>query len=892
MLWSACFGGGVFTVGTAPITWTALPATVAGSDGVLFMEDGLAGNVGTYCGQCNSGGESTPGIITVALLGPGPVAVTPTFSPVAGSYNSAQTVMISTTTPESTIYYTTDGTTPTYPISGTTQQYFSPISITTSETVNAITVSTGYSNSAAGIAAYVIGMPASAPTFSPGAGTYTTAQTVTISDSTTGAAIYYTTNGTTPTANSTLYTGSISVSTSETLEAIATANSYNPSSIGSAAYIINLPQAATPTFSPTAGTYTSPQTITISDTTAGAKIYYTTNGTTPTTTSTLYSGPVTVSSTQTLEAIATAAGYNSSVTGSAAYTISLSGITAPTFVQQCNSYYNNNTGTLACTLTGVGAGHALMIGFYNQTLPVTFVNSTHGTPVLVTSVGTMCAYLLSNTTAGSYTITANFSGAGYSKTGLSVVEYANVAASPLDTSATKTISAYTTNISIPNFTTTSANDMLWTNCEGADVPSVGTAPITWTALPSPSGSGIAELVEDGAAGDAGTYFGQCNAIDSSSGGIVTVALIGASIPAAATPTFSPASGSYNTAQTVTISDITPGAAIYYTTNGTIPTSSSTFYSTPIIVAGSTTSTTVNAIAVAGGYTTSAVGSATYTIPTPAALTTPAPGTQLSGTSVTFAWTPGNATLFQLFVGTTGVGSHDVYNSGPVKVDSEGVGGLPSNGEIVYVRFYWYINGTWSNVDYTYKAYGAQTPAALTMPAPSSQLSGTSVNFTWTPGNTATLFQLFVGTTGVGSHDVYNSGPVKVDSEGVSGLPSNGETVYVRLYWLIGSTWSTADYTYKASGSPAPAALTTPTPGTTLSGTSVSFSWNPGNTAKSFQLFVGTTGVGSHNVYNSGAVTATSETVSGLPTNVSKVYVRLYWLINGVWSAADYTYKAQ
>jgi hypothetical protein len=260
--------------------------------------------------------------------------------------------------------------------------------------------------------------------------------------------------------------------------------------------------------------------------------------------------------------------------------------------------------------------------------------------------------------------------------------------------------------------------------------------------------------------------------------------------------------------------------------------------------------------------------------------------------VTFAWTPGNATLFQLFVGTTGVGSHDVYNSGPVKVDSEGVGGLPSNGETVYVRFYWYINGTWSNVDYTYKAYGAPTPAALTMPAPSSQLSGTSVNFTWTPGNTATLFQLFVGTTGVGSHDVYNSGPVKVDSEGVSGLPSNGETVYVRLYWLIGSTWSTADYTYKASGSPAPAALTTPTPGTTLSGTSVSFSWNPGNTAKSFQLFVGTTGLGSHNVYNSGAVTATSETVSGLPTNVSKVYVRLYWLINGVWSAADYTYKAQ
>ena len=90
----------------------------------------------------------------------------------------------------------------------------------------------------------------------------------------------------------------------------------------------------------------------------------------------------------------------------------------------------------------------------------------------------------------------------------------------------------------------------------------------------------------------------------------------------------------------------------------------------------------------------------------------------------------------------------------------------------------------------------------------------------------------------------------------------------------------------------PAALTTPTPGTQLLSSSVNFTWDPGNTAKTFQLFVGTTGVGSHNVYNSGAVTATTEHVNGLPTNGSKVYVRLYWLINGTWSTADYTYKAQ
>ena len=54
------------------------------------------------------------------------------------------------------------------------------------------------------------------------------------------------------------------------------------------------------------------QTVTISDWTAGATIYYTTDGTTPTTSSTLYTGQVTVSATETLEAIATAAGFANS----------------------------------------------------------------------------------------------------------------------------------------------------------------------------------------------------------------------------------------------------------------------------------------------------------------------------------------------------------------------------------------------------------------------------------------------------------------------------------------------------------------------------------------------------------------------------------------------------
>src|SRR5258708_5702203 len=110
---------------------------------------------------------------------------------------------------------------------------------------------------------------AATPTFSPAAGTYTSAQSVSLNDVTTGATIYYTTDGSTPTTASSKYSTAINVTATTTINAIAVASGYNNSSVASALFTIQLP-AATPTFSPAAGSYTSAQSVTISDTTTAS----------------------------------------------------------------------------------------------------------------------------------------------------------------------------------------------------------------------------------------------------------------------------------------------------------------------------------------------------------------------------------------------------------------------------------------------------------------------------------------------------------------------------------------------------------------------------------------------------------------------------------------------
>ena len=276
----------------------------------------------------------------------------PVLSPSAGVYATAQNVTLTSATPSASIHYTTDGTVPDSHSPTYTAAIPLPLGASaTTTTIKAIALATGFEGSDVTSGTYVIdpnATPAAAPTFNPPAGTYTSVQSVTISSATGGVSIYYTTDGSTPTTASTLYTAPVQVASNLTIKAIAAGGGHTASTVASAAYVINLPKAATPTFTPGAGTYTATQSVTIGSTTPGAVIYYTTNGSTPTTGSTLYSGPVSVSVSETLKAIATASGYTTSDVGSAAYIINTGGGTD--FLTACNSYFNKSVSLLETCL--------------------------------------------------------------------------------------------------------------------------------------------------------------------------------------------------------------------------------------------------------------------------------------------------------------------------------------------------------------------------------------------------------------------------------------------------------------------------------------------------------------------------------------------------------------
>ena len=379
----------------------------------------------------------------------------------------------------------------------------------------------------------------------------------------------------------------------------------------------SLPTVAAPAISPNGGSYTGSISVTMQTATSGASIYYTTNGSTPTQSSTLYSGAMTLASSATVKAKAFKNGYNPSADASASFTV-----TQPFSFSLANSGDKSVTAGSSVTNsinTTLSSGSSQAVSFSVSGLPAGATGSFSSASCSPACSTGLNINTTGSTPVGNFPVTVSAAGGGVSKT---TVFTLTVSAPPVATTPTLNVSP----------TTIAAGGMVTATWSGITAPTpkdwiglyapgaVNTAFINWiyvscattAAGARASGSCSYTLPTTLTAGnyelrlfsnDGYTRLATSNSLSVTPGATV-------SSPIVAAPTISPNGGSYTGSISVTMQTTTSGASIYYTTNGATPTQSSTFYAGAMTL---TSSATVKAKAFKSGSTASAEVSASFTV---------------------------------------------------------------------------------------------------------------------------------------------------------------------------------------------------------------------------------------------------------------------------------------
>jgi hypothetical protein len=194
-------------------------------------------------------------------------------------------------------------------------------------------------------------LKAASPTFSPGGGSYTSSQTVTLSTATSGATIRYTTDGTNPMPSSAVYSVPLNVATTTVLSAAAFKSGWSTSDASTATYSLNFGPLPAPVLSPAPGSYLDAVAVTVSAA-SGATIRYTIDGNDPTVASSLYLGPIQLQSSATVKAVAWKTDYTQSPVSAGAYVLKV----APPILSRPSGTYVSGT---TVTVTGATAGSTL-----------------------------------------------------------------------------------------------------------------------------------------------------------------------------------------------------------------------------------------------------------------------------------------------------------------------------------------------------------------------------------------------------------------------------------------------------------------------------------------------------------------------------------------------------
>ncbi len=455
----------------------------------------------------------------------------------------------------------------------------------------------------------------SAPTISPNGGTFTNSATVSLATTTSGATIRYTTNGSTPTSSSTLYSSPFTLSTSATVKAIAFANSTN-SSVTSASFVITTGSTVTNT----------PPTNSVP---AGNSARFVKSDTTTT-------------------------GNWKNVYGNDGYVVIGDNTKTPSYASLTSSgksdwvwnYSDTNPNSLqtvasstriaACWYTGdsmiadinITDGNAHQIALYCTDWDK--IGRAQTVEVLdATSNAVLDSQTVSSFSTGRYLV---WNVSGHVKVRVTRTAGNNAVIEGLffDPSIDSTPTTPPTTTNTPPVVVTNTAPVVTVAANNTSF--VAPASVTLTANATDS-DGIAKVeffqgstslgtvtsapytfVWNNVA--AGNYTVTAKATDtlglSTTSSAISVSVTNAPV-IVATPTISPNGGTYTNSATVSLATTTSGATIRYTLDGSTPTSSSTAYTGAFTL---TNTATVKAIAFASGMTASSVSSATFTITKP------------------------------------------------------------------------------------------------------------------------------------------------------------------------------------------------------------------------------------------------------------------------------------
>ena len=472
--------------------------------------------------------------------------------------------------------------------------------------------------------------------------------------------------------------------------------------------------AQIPTFSPAAGLYTSPISVTIATETANASIYYTTDGSTPTTSSTLYTAPFTINQTTTVKAIATADGYANSSVATATYSFPevLANLAAFKTLPNSNQPY----------IIGNDVTFVFGNGAYTYVKDASAGLLLYGNNGIVNdfSEGDQIANLMGTKTT--YQNQVEMTVSAYESSSA-----ANVGTiTPITLTISELKNNYSTydaqlvkieNVTFPDGFTGGNSTIITQGDDSLTMYKRFSIDTTIAAGSTLNITGFAAI------------YGSTIQLYPRNNQDFTIQL-----PTVVTPVFSPVAGSYADSVTVSITCATEGAEIRYTTDSTEPTEDSPLYSTPITL---TTTTTVKAKAFLTGWLASETATAVYVI------------TSQPVTNDSVIYSVG-------FEDAEGFTANNVYNNTTVEfTGAEGAQwgtyyGTPSTNNHIAgaqsMQMRWYTSAP-ENVGYTYTNFDLHNVTHVTFLANSSNGLNVKVSHSTDGGNTYSAGQVFtLGST--------------------------------------------------------------------------------------------------------------------------------------------------